>query len=77
VQDAEGHRAAQAQLAARLALQARNLGLGLLDLQQAALAALEERPPDLGQTQPPRRAVQQARAESVLETRHILAHHRF
>ena len=76
VQDAEGHRAVDAQLAARRALQSGNLGFRFLDFEQAALAALEEGAPGFGQAQAARGAMEQACAQAILQTGDVLADHR-
>jgi hypothetical protein len=76
VEDAERHRRAHAQAPARLGLELRHRRLGFVDALQRPAARLEERGPGLGEGEPPRGPVQQARAEAILEARDVLAHDR-
>jgi hypothetical protein len=74
VQHAEGHRRTHEEPAARRGLEARHGRLRFLDPFQRGTALLEERGAGLRQRQPPGGAVEQARAEPLLQAREVLAH---
>jgi len=58
------------QLARRAGMRVARLGLGLVDVREDLLAALQVALPRLGQRDPARRPIQQARAQVSLEIRH-------
>ena len=74
MQDAEGHRRRDSQRAARLRLKARDLELSVFDFFERADAAPIQLRTCFGETQAAGRAIQQARAEFLLQPGDSLAH---
>ena len=76
IHGAERHRRVDAQNPARLVVQPRHLRFGLFHLRKDGVAALEVGEPRLGGRHAPRRPVQQAGAERLLELHDRLADRR-